>query len=306
MPLNKYIMLKDTIYQLYSKEGRTKSYISRLLNLNRKNLTEYINNIWKFPKAEGKRHMTPSVEKFYKKNKQLIKARLDDDVPVKEIAKELGCTVSRLRTVFYYDDVLKKSLEDYNNRIHLKHLACVERKKRESSREYNIENIDGEMWKPILGYDGYFVSNMGRVKHYVKTYDAYCLLTPQRNVLSGYYYVGIANKNLALHRVVAHSFVDGETPENNTVNHIDGDTENNRASNLEWISQSDNNTHSYRKLGRKVVSVGVAGRKYKRFIYKDKYEFKTVAAFSRFVGKSPTQCRRYLSSPEKHNIRIIE
>ena len=304
--MNKYIMLKDTIYQLYSKEGRTKSYISRLLNLNRKNLTEYINNIWKFPKAEGKRHMTPSVEKFYKKNKQLIKARLDADIPVTEIAKELGCTVGRLRTIFYYDTVLKKSLEDYNKRIHLKHLACVERKKRESSREYNIENIDGEMWKPILGYDGYFVSNMGRVRHYVKTYDAYCLLTPQRNVLSGYYYVAIANKNLALHRLVAHSFVSGETSENNTVNHIDGDAGNNRASNLEWTSQSDNNTHSYRKLGRKVVSVGVAGRKYKRFINKDKYEFKTVAAFSRFVGKSPTQCRRYLDSPEKHNIRIIE
>lgn len=304
--MNKYIMLKDTIYQLYSKEGRTKSYISRLLNLNRKTLTEYINNTWKFPEAKGKRHMTPSVEKFYNKNKQLIKARLDADIPVTEIAKELGCTVSRLNTVFYYDTVLKKSLEDYKRRIHLKHLACVEKKKKDSSRKYNIEHIDGEIWKPILGYNGYFVSNMGRIKHYVKSYKAYCLLAPQRNVLSGYYYVAISNKNLALHRIVAHSFVGGETPNNNTVNHIDGDTKNNRASNLEWTSQSDNNTHSYRKLGRKVVNVGMANRKYKRIIYKGKYEFKTVAAFSRFIGKSPTQCRRYLDSPEKHSIRIVE
>ena len=48
---NKYEMLKDTIYQLYSKEGRTKSYISRLLNLNRKTLIQYINDIWKLPKG---------------------------------------------------------------------------------------------------------------------------------------------------------------------------------------------------------------------------------------------------------------
>lgn len=304
--LNKYIMLKDTIYQLYSKEGRSKSYISRLLSLNRKTLTEYINNVWKFPQAKGKRHMNPSTEKFYKKNKQLIKARLDNDVPVTEIARELGCTTDKLRTVFYYDSVLKKALEDYKRRIHLKHISAVEQKKAESGREYNVEDLDGEVWRPVLGYDGYFVSNMGRVKHYIKSYDEYCSLTPQRNVQRGYYYVAIANKNLALHRVVAHSFVDGETSEKNTVNHIDGDPGNNRASNLEWMSQSANNTHSYRELGRKVVNVGVNGRKFKRIIYKDKYEFKTVAAFSRFIGKSPTQCRRYLSSPSKHNIRIIE
>lgn len=299
-------MLKDTIYQLYSKEGRTKSYISRLLSLNRKILTEYINNIWKFPQAKGKRHMTPSVEKFYNKNKQLIKARLDDDISVTEIARELGCTVSRLNTVFYYDSVLKKSLDDYKKRIHINHLASIEQRKMESCREYNIENIDGEVWKPILGYKDYFVSNMGRIKHYVKTYDAYCLLTPQKNVLNGYYYVGISGKNLALHRIVAHSFVDGETQDNNTVNHIDGNKDNNKASNLEWMSQSSNNIHSYRELGRKVVNVGKANRKYKKIIYKDKYEFKTVAAFSRFIGKSPTQCRRYLSSPSKYDIRIIE
>lgn len=299
-------MLKDTIYQLYSKEGRTKSYISRLLSLNRKILTEYINNKWKFPQAKGKRHMTPSIEKFYKKNKQLIKARLDDDISVTEIARELGCTVSRLDTVFYYDSVLKKSLDDYKKRIHLNHLASIERRKMESCREYNIESIDGEIWKPILGYKDYFVSNMGRIKHYVKTYDAYCLLTPQKNVLNGYYYVGISGKNLALHRIVAHSFVDGETQDNNTVNHIDGNKDNNKASNLEWMSQSSNNIHSYRELGRKVINVGKANRKYKKIIYKDKYEFKTVAAFSRFIGKSPTQCRRYLSSPSKYDIRIIE
>ena len=29
-------LLKDTIYQLYSKEGRSKSYISRLLEIDRK------------------------------------------------------------------------------------------------------------------------------------------------------------------------------------------------------------------------------------------------------------------------------
>ena len=110
---NKYEMLKDTIYHLYSKEGRTKSYISRLLNLNRKTLTQYINDIWKLPKAEPHRYMNPSTEKFLNKNKQYIKSKLDKDTPIKKIAKELGCTVSIINTVIEYDHILKKAKDDY-------------------------------------------------------------------------------------------------------------------------------------------------------------------------------------------------
>lgn len=303
---NKYEMLKNTIYQLYSKEGRTKSYIARLLELNRKTLIMYINDIWKLPKAEPHRYMNPSTEKFYNKNKQLIKSRLDNDVSLADIAKELHCSKETFRTIFYYDKVLEKAKNDYVSRIHKKHQEAINQKIINSSNNYDFEDLDGEIWKPILGYAGYYISNCGRVKHYIKTYDRYILLTNNYNKYTGRYYTSINDKTLQVARLVAHAFCDGYSEENNTVNHIDGNKTNNCANNLEWVSQSDNNKHAYNVLHRQKVTVGVKNRKYKHFIYKGQYEFHTVAAFARFIGKSETQARRWLDEASKHDIKIIE
>ena len=301
---NKYEMLKDAIYQLYSKEGRSKSYISRLLGLNRKTLIAYINDVWKLPKAKPHRYMKPSTQKFLNKNKQLIKARLDKDVTLVDIAKELGCTLSLLNTVISYDSVLKQAKDDYVNRIHINHATNIEKLKHDSYYDYNIVDNDGEVWKPILGYDGYYVSNYGRVKHFVKSYNSYHLLDTYYNPTTDRPYVQIANKNFLLYRLVAHAFVDGYTDERNTVNHIDGDTHNNKAVNLEWVTQSDNNKHSYNSLGRSKVRTG-GKSKYGHFIYRGKYEFKTVTAFAKFIGKSETQARRWLDEPHKHEIKFL-
>ena len=301
---NKYEMLKDAIYQLYSKEGRSKSYISRLLGLNRKTLIAYINDVWKLPKAKPHRYMKPSTQKFLNKNKQLLKARLDSDATLVDIAKELGCTLSLLNTVIYYDSVLKQAKDDYVNRIHINHATNIEKLKHDSYYDYNIVDNDGEVWKPILGYDGYYVSNYGRVKHFVKSYNSYHLLDTYYNPTTDRPYVQIANKNFLLYRLVAHAFVDGYTDERNTVNHIDGDTHNNKAVNLEWVTQSDNNKHSYNSLGRSKVRTG-GKSKYGHFIYRGKYEFKTVTAFAKFIGKSETQARRWLAEPHKHEIKFL-
>ena len=303
---NKYEMLKNTIYQLYSKEGRTKSYISRLLELNRKTLITYINDIWKLPKAEPHRYMNPSTEKFYNKNKQLIKSRLDNDISLADIAKELHCSKETLRTIFYYDKVLEKAKNDYVARIHKKHKEAVNKMINDSSNNYDFEEFENETWKQILGYDDYYVSNYGRVKHYIKTYDKYCLLSHHYNNYNGRYYVNIKNKTMQVARLVAHAFCDGHSKINSTVNHIDGDKTNNKATNLEWVSQSTNNKHSYDKLNRKKVRVGFNGRKFKHFIYKNKYEFHTVSAFARFIDKSETQARRWLDEADKHDIKIVE
>ena len=301
---NKYEMLKDTIYQLYSKEGRSKSYISRLLCLNRKTLITYINDVWKLPKAKPHRYMKPSTQKFLNKNKQLIKARLDRDVALVDIAKELCCTLSLLNTVISYDSVLKKAKDDYVNRIHTNHVSNTEKLKHESYYNYNIVDNDGEVWKPVLGYNEYYVSNYGRVKHFVKSYNSYHLLAIYYHPTTDRPYVRIANKNFLLYRLVAHAFVDGYTDERNTVNHIDGDTHNNKAVNLEWVTQSDNNKHSYNSLGRSKVRTG-GKSKYGHFIYRGKYEFKTVTAFAKFIDKSETQARRWLEEPHKHEIEFL-
>ena len=46
-----------------------------------------------------------------------------------------------------------------------------------------------------------------------------------------------------IHRLVAECFVDGDN--SLTVNHIDGDKNNNHKSNLEWLSNADNLRHSF-------------------------------------------------------------
>ena len=51
----------------------------------------------------------------------------------------------------------------------------------DSSDNYNFKEFEDEVWKQILGYDDYYVSNCGRVKHYIKIYDKYILLTNDYN-----------------------------------------------------------------------------------------------------------------------------
>ena len=106
-----------------------------------------------------------------------------------------------------------------------------------------IEDLDGEEWRTIRGYDGkYLISNYSRVKS-LKNYEAR-LLSPQENN-KGYLRVALCKdgrtRYFLLHRLVAVAFVENDDPiEKNTVDHIDGNKLNNNASNLRWLSLSDN------------------------------------------------------------------
>ena len=96
-----------------------------------------------------------------------------------------------------------------------------------------------EIWKDIPEWEGlYQVSNMGRVKNTkrnkVKVLD-------MNN--AGYLRVQLCDntrrKRYFIHRLVAHTFVDGYF-EGAQVNHIDMDRTNNCADNLEWVTPSEN------------------------------------------------------------------
>ena len=110
-----------------------------------------------------------------------------------------------------------------------------------------IPDLPGEKWRPIEGYNGkYLVSSLGRVKS-LKHANAR-LLTPFMNN-KGYDRVCLCQFGEAHHflvsRLVAQAFCPNPDPEIcNTVDHIDGDTSNNRADNLRWMSQKDN-TRAY-------------------------------------------------------------
>lgn len=105
-----------------------------------------------------------------------------------------------------------------------------------------------EIWKPTE-YDNYVVSNLGRVKNN-KTNK---ILKPQ--CTNGYHKIHIRKKNIAIHRLVAITFL--PNIENKTqVNHIDGNKNNNALSNLEWTTQSENIRHG--------LSTGLYDNRFKR------------------------------------------
>lgn len=125
-----------------------------------------------------------------------------------------------------------------------------------------------EIWKPVKGFElGYEISNHGRLKSISRVVD-YGLkkairpskILKPRTGKSGYSYTNLSinkiRKTKKIHRLVAEAFlplINGKI----NVNHIDGDKLNNKLSNLEWCTSSENTMHAY-KLGLKN---GVKGEK---------------------------------------------
>lgn len=300
-------LLRETIRFLYEKEGRNFSYIGRLLEIPREIISAQIKE-WGFVKANV-RHAKPSTRKALNKNKKKIISMLNKDIDASKIEEELGLTkYTIIQTYRALDKDIDSALNAKNERMHNAAKQRVSNKKKDSFHEYGVIDIHGELWKEILGYPSYYVSNMGRFKRYIKTYNDFYLLKTQQNSKSKRLYVSVVNaegkrRNLLVSRVVAATFCDGKSDKNNTVNHKDGDFLNNRAENLEWISQSENNKHSYTVLNRKKnISKAIPYT----IVYKDKYTFKTITAFAKFLNKSWTQTGRYLKEPEKHEIKLIK
>lgn len=272
-------LLKSTIKELYSNEGRSISYISRLLEIDRHTLSNLIknNNFLQINQHKGK------IRQFLKEYREVIVSKIKNGESAKQICAYCHVGYEFYQKVLEYDTELANTKNEYL---------------KEQFEEYT--KMDGEIWKPIVGYENYEVSNFGRIK------KGYNIVKPILNTKHDRYYITLwANgkrKNFILARIVAHAFCDGYDESRNTVNHLDGNTHNNSAENLEWVSQSDNNLHSYKVLKRKVNI-----RKPIKYIivYKGTYRFKSISAFSRFLNLSETQTRRWLDEPEKHEIQKV-
>lgn len=117
---------------------------------------------------------------------------------------------------------------------------------------------DIEIWLPIKDWDGlYEVSNLGRFKtvehivyngfYRIKGFRAKEVIRTYSSKIDQYLLITFCKrprceKRLA-HRVVADHFV--PNPENKPqVNHINGDKKDNRACNLEWVTEKENMKHA--------------------------------------------------------------
>lgn len=120
----------------------------------------------------------------------------------------------------------------------------------------------GEIWKDVADYEGYYsVSNLGRVKSVKREIQmngsnqfGKCFNTkyiPEKILkpceYNGYYCVSLWKnhkmKLVKIHRLVAEAFL-GKSEL--TVNHKDGNKQNNNVYNLEYLTSADNTRHAIR------------------------------------------------------------
>jgi len=109
-------------------------------------------------------------------------------------------------------------------------------------------------WKDVYGYEGmYQVSRDGLVRSLITNKVlARCEYQPRRFCVS--LHKDGKGKTARIHRLVASAFI-GEIPEGMDVNHINGDSGDNRASNLEIVTHSQNVIHRYYVLKQQVREV---------------------------------------------------
>jgi hypothetical protein len=102
-----------------------------------------------------------------------------------------------------------------------------------------------EVWKKVVGYSDYAVSNNGVVKSLKYGKEKVLKLDINKD---GYYIATLSRngkkKRFRVNRLVAELFI--PNPDNlPVVNHKDGNKKNNSVNNLEWSTVAENTQHAY-------------------------------------------------------------
>lgn len=127
-----------------------------------------------------------------------------------------------------------------------------------------------EIWKDIAGFNNYQISNLGRVKSLSRTiFNGKGYFISKEKIMSlkyntrqyAFIHLRVDGKSIPkrINRLVAESFI--VNPENKKeVNHKNGIRNDNSVNNLEWVTTSENQLHSFRVLGRKSSTLGKCGK----------------------------------------------
>lgn len=176
------------------------------------------------------------------------------------------------------------------------------------------EKAPAEAWNDIPGYEGlYQASDLGRIRscngkttsnaRYARRVWKQRIMKQKMERRSGgkkqdarvCLWKNGEGRTLLVARLVALAWCGGYR-EGMTVNHIDGDTENNAASNLEWISMKENILHGFKSglygSQRSVVLIDINGYEMR---------FRSMAEASRYLGKTDG----YLSGRLKKGVKNV-
>lgn len=113
--------------------------------------------------------------------------------------------------------------------------------------QVNAAEAGDEVWVQCPRFPAYLVSSHGRFKRV----DSGFVMKGGKEI-NGYSVAQLTldgrQRVVLAHRLVCEAF-HGKSPNGmNVVNHIDGNKTNNAASNLEWVSSSENAKHSWRMV----------------------------------------------------------
>lgn len=166
--------------------------------------------------------------------------------------------------------------------------------------------IINENWKSIQGFDGYEISDMGRVRSFMRKNEKY--LQPVDNG-KGYLRVGLYKDGKLylrrIHRLMAEAFI-RPIKDKEVVDHIDGNRSRNIISNLRICTQKENCNNP---LAKERYSIA---KSKKIFLIEDtyphrEYQFKNMSQCSKFFGyKTNTQISCYISKAKKRGDDFIK
>ena len=296
--LDKLEAAKDAVINLYCKEGRSKGYIAKLFNVSRHSVQKKVRE-WHLIPAEPVRHLTPSEEKFVKRNKPLILSRLKHNQSMTSIAKELNITRQKLLFCIQSDKPLSIEYEKWEERKAERKQTQLEIINRFTDDIHRC--LPNEQWKPILGFPNFEISNKGRLRQIIPDYDnpiktMYIPVPTWTRPKTGHIYCKLKNtkgniKTLQVSNIVGHTFVPGFDENHTTIAFRDKNPANNNSTNLYWKENEP---------------VKLEMPKNKWILYKNQYRFKTIHAFQRFLKKSDKDIHQMLQHPTQNNIQFID
>lgn len=174
-----------------------------------------------------------------------------------------------------------------------------------------------EIWKDIKGYEGYQVSNLGRIrtfnkitytkKHGRRYWKNKILKYKSKNTTTGYridLWKDGKPKTFLVARLVATTFLEDLINTDMTVNHKDGNRFNNNINNLEWCTRKENIQYGFEnhQYPQKEITL------YNTMTNKE-YTFRSLALGSTFLGRNKGYiCNCIINNrkiSDKNNIEYI-